>query len=122
MGGRTGGGRGLLEVIQQLGQPPWIAQKEPSQHRLKSRGLPISRRVAPTRAGTGPIAAAAHLVTLLDGQQRLQPCQGTGLGLRLHLSHHGPVQVSTTAGPAAMTQALVQFPDRVTEPGQLQGT
>lgn len=121
MGGRTGGGRGLLEVIQQLGQPPWIAQKEPSQHRLKSRGLPIGRWVAAARPRTGAIAAATHLVALLRAEQRLQPQQGTGLGLGLDLGHNGPVQVGTPPGPAAMPQTLVQLPDRVTEPGQLQG-
>jgi len=121
MGGGSGGSCGLVEVIQQLGQPPGISQKEPSQHRLKSRGLPVNGWITAARSRTGTVAAAAHLFTLLRLQPGIKPAQGLRLGLGFHRRHHGPMQVSGTTGLAAMPQPLMQIPDRIPEPRQLQG-
>ena len=120
MGVGSGGRCGFLEVIQQLGQPPRISQKEPSQHRLKSRGLPIEGPITATRPGAGPVATAPDLLPLLRREPRIEPLQGFGLGLGLHRGHHGAMQIGRTAGLAAMAQPLMQIPDGISEPGKLQ--
>jgi hypothetical protein len=122
MGAGSRGERGLLEVIQQLGQPLGIPQKEPSHHGLKPRGLPIGRRVATTRSAASPVATAPHLLELLRPQQRLQLLQGSGLSLCLHQLHHGAVEIPGAAGAPAVTQPLMQVPDSIPQPGELQGT
>jgi hypothetical protein len=120
MGVGSGGRCGFLEVIQELGQPPRISQKEPSQHRLKSRGLPIQGPVTSPGTGAGPVAAAPDLLALLRRQPGIQPLQGPGLGLSLHLRHHGVMQIGGTSGLPAMAQPLMQIPDGITEPGELE--
>ena len=107
MGGRTQGGWGFLQLIQQLGQPSRIAKKEPSQHRLKSRGLPIGAGIPPARSATGPITAPPHLLQLLGSQQATKALQSSRLGLGLHLRHHGPMQISTASWAGTMAQTLV---------------
>ncbi len=119
---RIGGGGCLLEVIQKLGKPPRIPQKEPSQHRLKSRGLPIPTRFGGAGTPAGPVAAAADLLPLAVEQQRLEHQQGPGLGLRPDFRHHGTVQIPQPGRPPAMAQPLVQLPHRIPEPGKLEGT
>jgi len=113
MGGGTQGGWGFLQLIQQIGQPPRIAKKEPSQHRLKSRGLPIGGGIPPSGSAPGPIATPAHLLQFLGPQQSLQALQGPGLGLGLDLIDHGTMQVSTASWAGAEAQSLVQLPDRI---------
>lgn len=63
---RCGGeGVGFLKVIQKFGEAERIPEKEPSHHRLKSRGLPLEG--GPLMAGppTGPIPSSPHQVHLL---------------------------------------------------------
>ncbi len=120
MGGRTQGGWGFLQLIQQLGQPSRIAKKEPSQHRLKSRGLPIGAGIPPPRSATGPVTTPPHLLQLLGPQQAIKALQGSGLGLGLHLLDHGPMQISTASWAGTVAQALVKIPHRISQPGQLQ--
>ncbi len=122
MGGGTQGGWGFLQLIQQLGQPPRIAKKEPSQHGLKSRGLPIGGGIPPSGSATGPIATPAHLLQFVVPQQPLQALERPGLGLGLDLVDHGAMQVSTASWAGAEAQSLMQIPDRIPQPGQLQGT
>jgi hypothetical protein len=114
-------GLGLLKVIQQRGQPWGILQKEPSQHRLKSCGLPIAGRVAAAGSPAGSVATAPHQLLFPGGEQGRQPGKGFRLGLGPHLAHHGTMQIGTTPGLAALAQPLVQFPDGVAKPGELQG-
>jgi hypothetical protein len=125
MGGSwTGGlrnGLGLLKVIQQRGQPLGILQKEPSQHRLKSRGLAIAGRVPTAGSPAGTVAAASHQCLLPGGQQGLQPGEGLSLGFSPHLPHHGAVQISASPRLATLAQALMQFPNGIAEPGELEG-
>jgi hypothetical protein len=121
MGGRTQGGWNFLQPIQQLGQPSRIAKKEPSQHRLKSRGLPIGGGIPPAGSATGPVATPSHLLKLLRSEQTLQPPQSPCLGLGLDLLDHGPMQISTASWAGTVAQTLVQIPYRVSQPGQLQG-
>lgn len=121
MGGRTQGGWDFLQLIQQLGQPSRIAKKEPSQHRLKSRGLPIGGGIPSPGAAAGPIAASSHLLQFLDPQQPLEALQGPRLGLSLDLVDHSPMQISTASWAGTVTQTLVQIPHRIPQPGQLQG-
>jgi hypothetical protein len=118
-GGRRG--LGLLKVIQQRGQPWRILQKEPSQHRLKSCGLPVPGRIAAAGPPAGPIAATPHQILFPRGEQGLKSSQSFGLGLRPHLAHHGAMQIGPPARLAALAQPLVQFPDGIAEPGELQG-
>jgi predicted amidophosphoribosyltransferase len=61
--GKMVGGR--YKVIQQLGQPGRILQKEPSQHRLKSCGLSVPGRVTAAGSPASPVAAAPHPIELL---------------------------------------------------------
>jgi len=119
---RIGGGGCLLEVIQQLGKPPRIPQKEPSQHRLKSRGLPVAAGFGRPGSAAGLVTAAADLFPFAFAKPRLENPEGPGLGLRPDLRHHGAVQILRAGRPAAMAQALVQLPHRIAEPGQLEGT
>ena len=110
-----------LEGIEQFGKPLRIAQKQPSQHRLKSRGLPIQARIAATGAAAGAVAATPHQIALPIAQQGFQPLQGLRLGLRTHPPDHGPMQIQRTGRTAAVPLPLMQFPDRIAQPGQLQG-
>ena len=110
-----------LEGIEQFGKPLRIAQKQPSQHRLKSRGLPIQARIAATGAAAGAVAATTHQIALPIAQQGFQPLQGLRLGLRTHPPDHGPMQIQRTGRTAAVPLPLMQFPDRIAQPGQLQG-
>ncbi len=110
-----------LEGIEQFGKPLRIAQKQPSQHRLKSRGLPIKSRVGATGTAAGAVAATPHQIPLPLAQQGLKPLQGLRLGRRAHAPYHGPVQILRTGRPLAVPLPLVQLPDRIAQPGQLQG-
>jgi hypothetical protein len=53
------------------------------------------------------------------GQAREWQGLSFGLGFGLHGGHHRPVQIAGPGRPAAVAQALVQFPDRIPQPGQL---
>jgi len=117
--GRRVGWIGLREVVQQLGQPPWVPQKEPSQHRLKSRGLPIGGSLRAARSAASPVAAATHQIPLLLVQHGVQALESRHLGLGPHNRHHGPVGAGGSGGLPAVEQALVEFPHRIAEPGQL---
>jgi hypothetical protein len=110
-----------LEVIEQFGKPLRIAQKQPSQHRLKSRGLPIKGRISTPRAATGPVTAAPHQIQLLGTEAGFKPLEGFGLGRGLHPGDHSPVQIKGPGGLAAVDQALMQLPDRIPQPGELLG-
>ena len=122
MGVRIGGGVGFLKVIQQLGKPPWIPQKEPSDHRLKSRGPCIDTGLCRPGPPAGPVPAPADLLPLVGSEPGLETGEGPGLGPGLHVGHHRPVQIPGTGGCAAMAQPLMEFPDRIAQPGQLEGT
>jgi hypothetical protein len=78
-------------MVQQLSQPSGVLQKEPSQHRLKSRGRPVIAGLAATRSPAGLIAAAQHQPQLLVAEQGMKALEDPGLGLRLDLTHHGPM-------------------------------
>ena len=108
-------------MIQKLGKPLGIPQKEPAHHCLKSRGPAIARRITASGAPAGPVAAAAHQFPLLVIQKRLQLLQRPGLGLGPHPGHHRLVQLIGAARLLAVAQPLVQFPDRIPQPGQLEG-
>ena len=47
--------------------------------------------------------------------------QGPRLGLSLDLVDHSQMQISTASWAGTVTQTLMQFPDRISQPGQLQG-
>lgn len=98
MGWRRGTGFGLLEMVQQLSQPSGVLQKKPSQHRLKSRGLPIGPGGAAAGTPSRLITAAQHQAALQLAQQGIQTPQGFRLGFGLDFRHHGPVQVGRPGG------------------------
>ncbi len=110
-----------LEVIEQFGKPLRIAQKQPSQHRLKSRGLPIKGRISTPRAATGPVATAPHQSQLLRPEAGFQALEGFSLGRSPHPRDHRPMQIKGPGGLAAVDQALMQLPDRIPQPGELLG-
>lgn len=121
MGWRQGEWGRFLEMVQQLSQPSGVLQKKPSQHRLKSRGLPIGPGSAAAGPPTRLVAAAQNQPPLRLAEQRMETLQGFGLGFGLHGGHHRPVQVAGPGRLAAVAQPLVQFPDRIPQPGQLGG-
>ena len=106
-------------MVQQLSQPSGILQKKPSQHRLKSRGLPIGLGGAPAGTRAGLVASAQDQAAFRLAQQRIQSPQGLGLGFGLHPGHHRPVKIGGPRRSAAVTLPLVKFPDRIPQPGQL---
>ena len=120
--GRRWGGIGLREVIQQLGQPPWVPQKEPSQHRLKSRGLPINGSFGSAGPTTGPVAAASDEILLTRREQGLEPLQRGHLGLGTYSLNHGAMGRGWTGGLLAMQQPVMQLPHRIAKPGKLHGS
>ena len=113
---------GLIEVSQQLGQPLGIPKKEPSQHRLKSRGLSVRARRTSAAGAPSPIASSSGQITFVVVEERLELLQRLSLGCGLNLGDHGSVQIVAAPGPLTMTQPLVQFPHRIAQPGQLQRT
>ncbi len=62
----------LLQLIQQLGKPRRILQKEPAHHCLKSRRPAIDPGLAGPRSAAGPVTATPHPIELCLTQQRLQ--------------------------------------------------
>ena len=48
--------------------------------------------------------------------------ESTGLSISTDLIHNRTVQNIGTTGTAAVTQALMQLPDRIPQPGQLERT
>jgi hypothetical protein len=48
--------------------------------------------------------------------------QRPGLGLGIHDPHGGAVEFPHPAGATAEPTALVEFPDRVSQPGELEGS
>jgi len=107
---------------QQLGQPLGIPKKEPSQHRLKSRGLSVSARRTTPAGAPGPIAPPSGQITFVVVEERIQLLQGPGLGFGLNFGDHSSVQIVAAPGPLTVAQPLVQFPHRIAQPGQLQRT
>ncbi len=80
-------------MVQQLSQPSGVLQKKPSQHRLKSRGLPIGPGGAAAGTPSCLVTAAQHKPSFRLAQQGIQTPQGFRLGFGLDLRHHSPVQV-----------------------------
>jgi hypothetical protein len=117
---RGGGGVGVLKVIQEFSQAAWISQKEPAHHRLKSCGLSVQGTVLVSRSTCRPIASAAHEAFLAGPQVGPEPFESRGLGVRPHPRHHLIVEIVGAAGGLAVAQPLVQLPNGVAEPGELQ--
>jgi hypothetical protein len=78
-------------VGQQLGQPLGIPKKEPSQHRLKSRGLSVRARRTTAAGAPGPIASPSGQIPFVVVEERLKLVQGLGLGFGLNLGYYGTV-------------------------------
>jgi len=117
-----GVGAGLFKLIQQLCKPSGVPQKEPAHHCLKSRGPPIDGRIAAPWSTPGPVASPSHPVAFGGAQQWLQPLKGPGLGFGADLFDNGTMQGVAATGLPAVAQPLMQFPDRIPQPGQLQRT
>ena len=114
----AGGRFGLLKVIQQLGQPRGVQQKEPPQHRLKSRGLAVDHRIPAAWSPAGPVAAPADQRLLRLAEQRQQLLQGPGLGSGPDLLHHSTVEMGGSGGLTTASEPLMQIPDRIADPGR----
>lgn len=111
---------GLLKVIQQFGQTARIPEKEPSHHRLKSRGLRIKRGLLRSGAPASSVAASPHQALLLGAKVGLQLLQGLGLGFRPHPGNHPVVQFGRAARGLAPQEPLVQLPYGIAQPSQLE--
>jgi hypothetical protein len=118
---RSGGiGVRFLKVIQEFSQTAWISKKEPAHHRLKSCGLSVKGGVLVPGSPSCPVASAPHQALFAGSKVGLEPFQGRCLGFRPHLGHHLVVEIGGSAGGLAALQPLVQLPDGVAQPGQLQ--
>ena len=95
-------------------------KKEPANHCLKSRGLPISRWVPTAGPLTSTVATTTHEIPFQLGQQRLKALQGKSLRISPYLRHNRPMQIGGTTRPPAVSQPLMEFPHRITEPGKLE--
>ena len=109
-------------MVKELGKPVWVVQKQPANHCLKPCGPPINRGLGTARAPTGTVAAPTHPVLFLLVQQLflLKPGQHCGLGIGANVSNNSFVQSIRSSGAKPMPQALVQFPDCIPDPSQLQ--
>jgi len=117
---RGGEGVGLLKVIQQFGQAARIPEKEPSHHRLKSRGPPVEGGLLGPGSPPRSVASPPHEVLFLRSKVGLQLFQRHGLGIGLHPGHHPAVQFRRATRCLAAKQALMQFPNSISQPGQLE--
>jgi len=109
-------------LIQQLGKPRRILQKEPAHHCLKSRRPAVEPGLAGPGSATSPVAATPHPIELLVTEYGFELLKGQGLGIGANRSHHGPMQVGAAARALALAQALMQFPHGIPQPGELEGT
>ena len=95
-------------------------EKQPAEQGLKTRGLAVGTRIPIARASARPITAAADHVDLALAQQAFQAAQGLCLGTSLDHLHHLGMQKLGLGRQAATQEALVQFPNRIPQPGQLE--
>ena len=117
-------GSGLLQVIEELRKPGWIVQKQPAHHCLKPCGPSIDSRIRTPRTTTCTVATPTDQIKLLIIQEVaiFQPGKEPGLGVSADISHNSPVQLIGPTGPDAMPQPLMQLPDGITNPSELQRT
>ena len=95
---------------------------EPANHCLKSRGLSIGRRVSTAGTLAGTVAATTHQIAFKIVQPGLKSLQRLSLSIGANLSDNRAMQLGYPARTAAMAKALMQFPDSITKPGELEGT
>ena len=115
-------GSGLLQVIEELRKPGWVVQKQPANHCLKPCGPSINSGIGAPGTSACTVAATTHPIKFLVIQEFtvFQPGEETGLSIGANIGHHSPVQVVRTAWPGTMAQPLVQLPDGIANPSQLQ--
>lgn len=97
-------------------------KKQPPQQSFEARGLRIDGRISGARSTAGAVAAAPHQLLFRFAQQALQALQGLGLGRGTHGRHHLPMQILGPARLATTDLTVMQFPDSIPKPGELQGT
>ena len=121
-GGALRMGSGSLQLVKELSKPVWVVQKQPANHCLKSCGPSINRGVSPAGSTTGTVPPPAHPGQLLFIQQffLLKPGQHCGLSVSTNIRNNSFVQCVGLPRTQPMTQPLVQFPDCIPDPGQLQ--
>ena len=95
-------------------------QKQPAHHCLKSSGLPIGRCIGIAGTSTSTVSAATHPILLHFVKPGLESFKGKGLSIRPHLSYNGTMKLVGTPRLLATPQTLVQLPNRIAEPGELQ--
>ena len=117
---KDGRGVGFIKVIQEFSQAAWILEKEPAHHRLKSCGLTVEGSLLVPRSPTRPVASPPHQILFTGPEVGLEAFEGCRLGFCPHLGNHLIVQVCRPPGGVAALQPLVEFPHRITQPGQLQ--
>ena len=92
-------------------------EKQPTQQSLEACGLAIGRRVAPTRTSTRPVSAPADQVTFGLVEEGVKARQRLGLGIGAHRLDHLLMERLGPGGVPTALQALVEFPDRIPQPG-----
>ena len=109
-------------MIQQISQPSWIVQKQPANHCLKPCGLPIDSCIGAPGTTTGTVAPSTDQVLLLCVEDWQQSVEGCGLGICANLGHDGFMESVRLARTLTQAKTLMQLPDRISDPGQLQRT
>ena len=112
----------LVEVVKEFLEANRVVQKQPSQQRFEACGLAVGRGITSPGSSTGPIATPAHKLQLLGLQKWFKLLEELRLGIRTNLGNYSPVEIVGTAWVPTMLQTLVQLPDGITQPGQLQST
>lgn len=97
-------------------------EKQPAQQSLETGGLGIGGGIGSTRTTAGAVASTADQILLRLAEQSLQTLQGLGLGSGPHGPHNLAVQFMGPGWPTAADLSLMEFPDSIPEPGELQGT
>ena len=113
-------GAGLIQVIEKLRQARWVVQIQPAHHCLKPCGQSIHRGIGSLGSTPSPIAAATDEIAFLVAQHWIKLPKGLSLSLGADFGNNGTVQHICATGRPTETQSLVQLPDSIPQPGQLQ--
>lgn len=108
-------------MIKQIGQPGWVVEEQPANHCLKPCGLPIDSCISTPWTTTGTVSPPSDQVLFRRIQKGFQALKGLCLRISTHNGDNGLMQSISLPWSAAEPQALMEFPDRITNPGQLQG-
>ena len=115
-------GSGLLQVIEELRKPGWIVQKQPAHHCLKPCGPSIHSGISAPRTTACTVVTPTHPIQFLGIQEFtvFQPAEEPRLSISADIGHTSPMEVVRTPGLRSMAQPLMQLPNGISDPSQLQ--